>query len=127
GFFRDVVFFADRRVHFHSRAEPMVEPNRAVGAGYLVAEVHAATEGPANFELADGAIFVAHESDRVVLGFDRMDERISPAHNLDWPDVLANEVAGDFDTVAAEVDDGSAAGKLFVPEPIAMWARMRFS
>ena len=125
-FLGDVTALADGRVHLQAGAEPVVEPDRAVGAGDFVAEVHAAAERPAHFELADGAVLVAHQADRVVLGLDRMDLRVAPAHDLDRPDVFADEVAGDLDAVAAEVDDRAAAGEFLVPEPVAVRARSAF-
>ena len=43
-------------------AQPVVDPDRAVGARDLVAQVHAAAEGPGHLELRDGAARVAHDA-----------------------------------------------------------------
>ena len=52
---------------------------------------------------------------------------VGPAHDLDGPDVFADEAADDFDAVAAEVDDGAAAGLFEIPEPVAMGAGVGFT
>nr|HMN83463.1 PhoH family protein [Burkholderiaceae bacterium] len=44
------------REHLEARAQEVVEPDRALGPGDLVAQVHAATERPAHLELADRAV-----------------------------------------------------------------------
>ena len=62
--------------------------------------------------------------DGVVFGLDRVHEGVGPGHDLDRPVVLADEAADDLDAVAAEVDDGAAAGLLLVPEPGAVRAGM---
>ena len=82
-----------------------------LGAGDLVAQVHAAAERPAHLELADGARLVAHQRDGVVLGIDGVHQRVGVAHHLDGAVALADEVAADLDAVAAEVDDGAATGE----------------
>ena len=82
---------------------------------------------PAHFELADGAVFEAHQADRVVFGFDRVDLRVGPHSDFDRSNVFADEAADDLDAVAAEVDDRAAAGKLLVPEPIAVGPGVRFA
>ena len=89
-------------------------------AGHLVAQVHPAAERPADLELPDGPGLESDERDRVVLVGDRMDQRVGVAQHLDRPVPLADEVADDLDAVAAEVDDGAAAGQPAVPEPRAV-------
>ena len=86
-------------------AETVVRPDRALGAGDLVAQVHAAAERPADLELAHRSALEPDQRDRVVLGLDRMDERVGPAHHLDGPVLLAHVGADDLDAVAAEIDD----------------------
>ena len=105
----------------------MVQPDRAVRAGHFVAQVHPATERPADLELPDRAGLEADERDGVVLVGDRVDERVGVAHDLDRPVPLADEVADDLDAVAAEVDDRAAAGQPPVPEPRRVRPRMRLS
>ena len=105
----------------------MVRPDRPLGAGDLVAQVHAAAERPADLELAHRAALEADQRDRVVLGLDRMDERVGPAHHLDGPVLLAHVGADDLDAVAAEVDDRPAARLRRVPEPGAVRAGMRLA
>ena len=100
----------------------MVRPDRPLGAGDLVAQVHPATERPADLELAHRAALEPDQRDRVVLGLDRMDERVRPAHHLDGPVLLAHVRADDLDAVAAEIDDRAAARLRRVPEPRAVWA-----
>ena len=56
-----------------------------------------------------------------------MHQRIAPADDFDRADIFADEVAGDLDAVAAEVDDRAAAGEFLVPEPVAVRAGMRFA
>jgi len=116
-----------RGEHLVARAQEVVEPDRAVGAGDLVPQVHAAAEGPADLELADCARLEPDQRDRVVLVVDGVHERVRGAHDLDRPVPLADEVADDLDAVAAEVDDGAAAGEPAVPEPGAVGARMRLA
>ena len=95
----------------------MVQPDRPVGAGHLVPQVHPAAERPAHLELADRPRFEPDERDGVVLVRDRVHERVRVAQDLDRPVPLAHEVADDLDAVAAEVDDRAAAGQPAVPEP----------
>ena len=105
----------------------MVEPDGAVGAGNLVAQVHAAAERPAHLELADGARRKPDERNRVVLVLDGVDHGVGGAHDLHRPVPLAHEVADDLDAVAAKVDDGAAARKPPVPEPRAVRAGVRLA
>ena len=115
------------REHLVAGAQEVIQPDRAVGAGDLVAQVHAAAERPAHFELPDRAGCEAHERDRVVLGLDGVHQRVGPAHHLHGPVSLADEVADDLDAVAAEIDDRAAAGEPMVPEPRSVRPRMRFA
>ena len=72
-----------RREDLEAGAEEVVRPDRALRAGDLVAQVHAAAERPAHLELAHRAALEADQRDRVVLGLDRVHERVRPAHHLD--------------------------------------------
>ena len=72
----------------------MVRPDRPLGAGDLVAQVHAAAERPADLELADRAALEPDQRDRVVLRLDRVHERVGPAHHLDRPVLLAHVRCG---------------------------------
>jgi len=105
----------------------MIQPDRALRARHLVAQVHAAAKRPAHLELANRAVFETDQRDAVVLGLYRMDERVGPAHHLDRANVLADEAAHDLDAVAPQVDDGAAAGLLKVPEPVTVRAGMRLA
>ena len=66
--------------------------------------------------------FVAHQGDGVVLCADGVHQRVRVAHDLDGAIALAHEAAADLDAVAAQVDDGAAAGQAMVPEPGRMGA-----
>src|SRR4051812_21976322 len=98
----------------------MVEPDRPVRAGDLVAEVHPAAERPADLELADCSRLEPDQRDGVVLVGDRVDERIGMAEDVDRPVSLAYEVPDDLDAVTTEVDDRAAAGQPAIPEPRAV-------
>src|SRR5438874_2370767 len=89
--------------------------------------VRLAAECPAGLELADCTALEPDQRDAVVLGLDRVHERIRPAHDLDRSVVLADEVPDDLDAVAPEVDDRAASGLVVVPEPRAVRSRMRLS
>ena len=104
-----------------------MRPDRALGAGDLVAQVHAAAERPADLELADRAALEPDQGDRVVLGLDRMHQRVGPAHHLDGPVALADVAADDLDAVAAEVDDRAAAGLLARPRTRRCAGRVRLA
>jgi hypothetical protein len=95
----------------------MVEPDGAFGAGDLVAQVHAAAEGPAHLKLADGAALKLDESNGVILGLDGMHQCVGPTHDFDGTVVLAHVVADDLDAVATKIDDGAAARLLGIPKP----------
>ncbi len=116
-----------RREHLEARAEPVVEPDRAVAARDLVAQVHAPAERPRRLELREGAARVAHEAHHRVLGLDRVHLRRTPAHGLDRPHVLAHEAAADLDAVAAHVDEGAPARHLLRPEPVAVRPGVRLA
>jgi len=102
----------------------MVEPDRPLGAGDFIAEVHSAAEGPTHFELAEGAVLEPDESDSRILGRDGMDERISGANDFDRPNVFPDEAPDDFDAMAAHIHNGAPARIFFCPEPIAVRARV---
>ena len=63
----------------------------------------------------------------MIFGIDGMDLGITPTHHLDRADMFADEIPGDFDTMAAHIDDGPPARQLFVKKPVAVWSRMRFT
>src|SRR4029079_6760259 len=107
--------------------EEVVQPDRPVGPGDLVAQVHPAAERPAHLELADRAGFEPDQGDRVVLVVDRMDEGVGRAEDLDRPVPLADEAPDDLDAVAAEVDDRAATGQPAVPEPRAVVPGVRLA
>ena len=107
----DVPAAAPGGEHLIAGAEEMVHPDGAIGAGHLVAQVHPAPEGPTHLELADGARLEPDEGYGVVLVVDGVDEGVGPAHHLDGPVVLPDEVADDLDAVATEVDDCAAPGR----------------
>ena len=102
----------------------MVQPDRAFGAGHLIAEIHAAPERPAHLELTNGARLELDEGNRVVLIVDGVHERIRPAHHLERAVALPDEVADDLDAVAPEIDDGSSTRQPAVPEPGRVRSRM---
>ena len=102
----------------------MVEPDRATGTGDLVAQVHAATEGPRDLKLSDRPRLEADERDGVVFVFDGVHERGGCAQHLDGAVCLAGEVADDLDAVAAQVDNRTASGQPAIPKPRGVWAGM---
>ena len=55
-----------------------------------------------------------------------MDQGVGPTQDLPGVDLFAHEAADDLDAVAAQVDDGAAAGLGRVPEPGAVGSRMGF-
>src|SRR3970282_2525651 len=73
------------------RPQPVVEPDRPLRAGDLVPQVHAAPEGPAHLELSEGSALVAHQPHGVILGLDRVDLCVTPAGDLEWAHVAADE------------------------------------
>ncbi len=113
--------------HLEASAQEMIEPDRAVGAGDLVAQIHAAAESPANLELAHGAVLEADQRDSIVLGGDRMHQRIGPTHHLDRAIVLAHKAADDLGAMAAQVDDRPTACQFGIPEPGAVRAGVGFT
>ena len=105
----------------------MVEPDCAFGASHFIAQIHAAAEGPAHLELADGAALELDQGNAVVFGLDRVDQRILPAHHFHGPVVLADKVADDLDAMAAQVNNCPAASLLNIPEPGAVRTGMGFA
>ncbi len=108
--------------HLVAGSEEMVHPDRPVGPGHLIAQIHPSAEGPTDFELADRPRLEPDESDRVVFVIDRVNERVGPAHQFDRSIVLADEVADDLDAMATEIDDGAPARQAPVPKPRRMRA-----
>ncbi len=113
--------------HLEAGAQPVVQPDGALGAADLIAQVHATPEGPAYLELADRPALEPDQPDAVVLGVDGVHQRVGPAHDLDGPVGLADEAADDLDAVAAHVDDRAPAGELRIPEPGAVRAGVRLA
>src|SRR5947199_4133956 len=105
----------------------MVQPEGSFGSSDLVAQVHSAPEGPAHLELSDCAAFELDQRDAVVIGLDRVDERIGPAHDLERPIVLSDEVSDDLDAVTAEGDDRTTTGLASIPEPRAVLSAVRLA
>ena len=124
---RDVAAGASGAEDLEAGPQGVVDPDRAVGARDLVAEIHAAAKRPTDLELADGARFEVDQRHRVVVVGDRMDERVGVAHDLDRPVALADEPADDLDAVAPEVDDRATTGQPAVPEPRGMRSRVRLA
>src|SRR5690606_11636077 len=106
--------------HLESRAKEVVDPDRAFRSHHLIAEVHPATERPAHLKLADRTILILDQCDSVVFSLDRLDLRVGPAHDFHRENILSNVTAGDFDTMAPQVQDGATACLFQVPEPVAV-------
>ena len=124
GFLGDVACALAGREHLEPGAEEVVRPDRPLGPRDLVTEIHPTAECPRHLELAERARLEPDQADRVVLGLDRVHERVDPREHLDGPVALAHEAADDLDAVAAEVDDRAAARLPPVPEPRRMRTRM---
>ena len=92
GLFGHVPPAARRGEHFESGPQKVVQPDSALCARHLVAQVHAAAERPADLELPDRAVGVAHQADRAVLGCDGVDLGVGPTECLDGPDLFADKV-----------------------------------
>src|SRR6266508_1520960 len=126
-FLGDIAAALAGREHLEAGAKEVIRPDRALGAGDLVAQVHAAAERPGDLELPDRARLELDQRNRIVLRLDRVDERVRPCEHLDGAVLLAHEVADDLDAVTAQVDDRAASRLLSVPEPRRMRAGMRLA
>src|SRR5690606_3631102 len=124
GFFSYVALPFSGGKHFEARTHEVVDPDRAFGAHYLIAEIHATPECPANLKLTDSAVFILHQCDGVVFRFDRFHLCIRPAHYFEGKDIFAYVAPRDLYTMAAQVKYSTAAGLFQVPEPIAVRAWM---
>jgi hypothetical protein len=78
-------------------------------------------------KLPDGTVGIFYQTNGVVFRFNGMNLRIGPAHHFNGFYIFTNKISTDFHAMAGKINDGAATRFFFVPKPIAVWPRVRFS